>query len=134
MVLNFAQVTRLISGLESLQEQKLPFKISLAIAKNLALLKKEEEFFIAQERTFAKTYLEINEETGELIQEQPNVFRIKAGMEEECRNARKDLDEFTVDLDLKKFDATVLESLELTPKQVGDLESLIDMEEENKEE
>ena len=134
MVLNFAQISALLSGLNSLQEQKLPFKMSLTLAKNIAALKKEEEFFIEQERNFAQKYLEFNEETGELIQDSPNVFRIKSGLEQECRDARADLDAFTADVPLRMLDIATLEKLELTPKQVGDLALLINDEEENKEE
>jgi len=136
MVLNFAQISALLSGLNALQEQKLPFKLSLALAKNIAALKKEEEFFIEQERNFAQKYLEFDSETGELVQESPNVFRIKSGLEQECREARKDLDSFTADVPLRKIEIDVLEKLELTPKQVGDLALLIDdgEEEDNKEE
>lgn len=133
MELNFSQIATIIQGLEALQEQKLPFKLSLILAKNITALKKEEEFFIEQERNFAQKYLVFNEETQQFVEESPNVFRIKEGMEEECRNARIELNNFVSDVALRKIPVALLEDLEFTPKQLADLEIIIDDGEETQE-
>ena len=134
MELTFSQMTALQDGLEALQEQKLPFKLSLILAKNITLLQKEMEFYVEQERAFAQKYLVVNPETGQFVEESPNVFRIKEGMEEECRNARIELNKFTSSINLRKIPVAMLEDLDFTPKQLADLEIIIDDPEDNVEE
>lgn len=134
MELTFSQMAALQDGLEALQEQKLPFKLSLILAKNITLLQKEMEFYVEQERAFAQKYLVVNPETGQFVEESPNVFRIKEGMEEECRNARVELNKFTSSVNLRKIPVAMLEDLDFTPKQLADLEIIIDDPEDNIEE
>jgi len=133
MNLNFNQIATLTEGLEALQEQKMPFKLSLILAKDITALKKEEEFYIEQERAFAQKFLVVDEETGQFVEESPNIFRIKEGMEEECRTARMELNNFTTDVQLRKIPISLLEDLEFTPKQLADLELIIDDEENTQE-
>lgn len=127
MELNFAQISGLTEALGSLKDKTLPFKLSLIIAKDLSLLAKETEFYIEQERKFAIDYLQQNED-GTFTQESEGVFRIKEGKEEECRAAREELDKFTTDIDLRTIPLSLVENLELTPKQVGALEIIIEEE------
>ena len=126
MELTFNQISTLSDGLSALQEQKMPFKLSLILAKNITALKKEEEFYIEQERNFAQKFLVIDEQTGQFVEESPNIFRIKEGMEEECRKAREELNNFTSNIELRRIPMELLEDLEFTPKQLADLELLID--------
>ena len=125
MTLNFTQINELANAIQELQETKLPFKLSLILAKNSALLKQEVEFYIEQERSFAQKFLEIAE-NGQFVQTAENVFKIKEGMEEECRNARVELDAFTSDLELRTIPVALVENLELTPKQVEALSVIIE--------
>ena len=125
MELNFAQISGLTEVLGSLKDKALPFKLSLIIAKDLSLLAKETEFYIEQERKFAFDYLQQNED-GTFVQEGEGVFKIKEGMEDECRKARSELDAFTTDVDLRKIPMSLIENLELTPSQVGELEIIIE--------
>jgi len=127
MELNFNQVNNLNEALTELKDKTLPFKLSLLIAKNLALLSKEIDFYIEQERKFANDYLQ-QDENGRFIQESEGVFKIKEGKEEECRAARVELDKFTTDVELRKIPLSLIENLELTPKQVGALEIIIEEE------
>jgi len=129
MTLNSIQTMDLLNTLRELQEMKLPFKISLVFAKNIKLLEKENEFFTEQEREFAMKYLEIDPETQQFVESAPGVFKIKEDMIEECQEARKALNDFTVDVDLKKLKAEDFEKFEFTPKQVAGLELIIDEEE-----
>ena len=128
MTLNFTQLQNLINALTSLKEEKLPFKVSLIIAKDLSILQKEFEFYAEQERTFAQTYIEFDE-NGQPVQSGENMYKIKAGMEEECTKARMELNDFTCDPELRKIPLSAIENLELTPAQVGGLETIIDEEE-----
>ena len=128
MDLNFNQMSDIMEALNELKEQKLPFKLSLLLAKNMAILDQETKFYIEQERAFAQKYLQVNEETGEFITEQPGVYRIKEGLEQECREAREELNKFTTNVDLRKLPASLLETLEFTPKQLAALEIIIDEE------
>lgn len=127
MELNFNQISSMNDALAALNNTKLPFKLSLIIAKNMAILQKEIEFYIEQERKFANDYLQVDE-NGRFIQESEGVFKIKDGMEDECRKAREDLDAFTTDVDLRKIPVALIENLELTPSQVGALEIIIEEE------
>lgn len=129
MTLNSIQTMDLLNTLRELQEMKLPFKISLVFAKNIKLLEKENEFFTEQEREFAMKYLEIDPETQQFVESAPGVFKIKEDMIDECQEARKALNEFTVDVDLKKLKVEDFEKFEFTPKQVAGLELIIDEEE-----
>ena len=127
MEMNFNQISSLSDTLNSLKDKTLPFKLSLIIAKDLAILQKEFEFYIDQERQFANTYLQ-TDENGKFIQESEGVFKIKDGMEDECRTAREDLDNFTTDIELRKIPIKLIENMELTPSQVGALELIIEEE------
>lgn len=127
MTLTFNQINDLSAAIQELQETKLPFKLSLILAKDSAILKQETEFYIEQERNFAQKYLEVDE-NGQFVQTADNVFKIKEGMEEECRNARIELDGFTNDVELRKIPIALVENLELTPKQVEALEIIIEEE------
>lgn len=127
MALNFNQLSGINDTIKELQEQKLPFKVSLILAKNSTLIDKEIEFYIEQERKFAQEYLETDEK-GQFIQEGEGIFRIKAGMEEECRKAREELNAFTCEVELRKIPMSALETLEFTPKQLAALDVIIDEE------
>lgn len=127
MVLNFNQISELSQAITEMQEMKLPFKLSLILAKNAGALKKETDFYIEQERKFATDYLE-QDENGQFVQTAENVFKIKEGMEEECRKAREALDAFTTDVDLRMIPMALVENLELTPKQVEALTLIIEEE------
>jgi hypothetical protein len=105
----------------------MPFKLSLILAKNNALLDKEVEFYVEQERNFATKFL-VTDENGQFVSEQPGVYRIKEGMEEECRAAREELNKFTTNVELRMIPASLLENLEFTPKQLEALEIIIDEE------
>lgn len=127
MTLTFNELSGLNDTLKELQEQKLPFKLSLILAKDLNLIEKEMEFYIEQEKQFALTYLEVDE-NGQFVQEGEGVFRIKKDLEQECRNAREELNAFTCECDLRKLPMSALENLEFTPKQLSALEIIIDEE------
>jgi len=127
MELTFGQINSMTEVLTELQDKTLPFKLSLIIAKNLGLLQKETEFYIEQERKFAFDYLQQNED-GTFKQEGEGIFKIKEGMEDECRKAREELDKFTSNVELRKIPLSLIENMELTPKQVGALETIIEEE------
>lgn len=129
MTLNFNQISELISVMTELQDTKMPFKISLMLAKNLNLLKKEEEFYIEQEREFAQKYLEFDAEKQEFVQTAQNVFKIKDGLEQECREARETLNDFTTEIELRMIPLSAVETMEFTPKQLAALELIIAEEE-----
>ena len=128
MELNFNQINDIMTSLNELKDKQLPFKLSLIIAKDIATLQKEVDFFIEQERNFAFKFLQTNED-GTFVTEAEGVFKIKEGMEEDCRKARAELDAFTVDVELRKIPMSAIENLEITPQQVAGLELLIDEEE-----
>lgn len=127
MELNFIQMNELSEGLESLQTKELPFKLSLIIAKDIAAIKKESEFYIEQERAFAEKYL-VQDENGQYVQEQEGVFRIKEGMVEECRKAREELNAFTTNIELRTIPMSMIENMNMTPQQLLQIESIIDEE------
>lgn len=126
MIINFTILQSLMTGLNELAEKELPFKLSLLVAKNLSLLEKEQEFYMAQEREFAFKYLVI--ENGQFVQERENVFKIKEGMEKECQEARETLNKFESKVDLRKLPVSLLEKLDFSPKTLMALESIIDEE------
>ena len=128
MTLNFNQISELISVMTELQDTKMPFKLSLMLAKNLNLLKKEEEFYIEQERQFAQKYLEFDAEKQEFVQTAQNVFKIKDGLEDECREAREALNNFTTEVELRMIPLSMIEDMEFTPKQLAALEMIIEEE------
>ncbi len=128
MELNFNQINDIMTSLNELKDKQLPFKLSLIIAKDIAALQKEVDFFIEQERNFAFKFLQTNED-GTFVTEAEGVFKIKEGMEEDCRKARAELDAFTVDVELRKIPMSAIENMEITPKQVAGLELIIDEEE-----
>ena len=117
--------------LQELANTKLPFKVSLIISRNLKILQKESEFYIEQEQTFVRDYLEFDSETGELIQTEPGVFKIQEGKVEECYKARQDLDNFEVEIELKKIPLSALENVDFTPAQLMAIEFMIEEDEDN---
>lgn len=117
--------------LQELVNTKLPFKVSLIISRNLKILQKESEFYIEQEQAFVRDYLEFDSETGELIQTEPGVFKIQDGKVEECYKARQDLDNFEVEVELKKIPLSALENVDFTPAQLMAIEFMIEEDEDN---
>lgn len=116
--------------LQELANTKLPFKVSLIISRNLKILQKESEFYIEQEQNFVRDYLEFDSETGELIQTEPGVFKIQDGKVEECYKARQDLDNFEVEVELKKIPLSALETVDFTPAQLMAIEFMIEEDDE----
>ena len=127
MTLNFIQISELINVFETLKDMKMPFKLSLILAKNIAMLEKEYEFYIEREREFAFKYLQ-TDENGQFIQEQENVFKIKEGLEQECQEARMELNKFESEVALRKIPVSLIENMEFTPNQLAVLEILIEEE------
>ena len=129
ITLNFTQLQSLIDALTSLKEEKMPFKLSLIIAKDLSILNKEFEFYVEQERNFATKFLEFDE-SGNPVQSGDNMFKIKDGMQEECMKAREELNAFTCECELRYIPTALLEEMEFTPKQLEGLEIIIEEDEE----
>ena len=127
MTLNFIQISELINVFETLKDMKMPFKLSLILAKNISMLEKEYEFYVEREREFAFKYLQ-TDENGQFIQEQENVFKIREGLEQECQEARAELNKFESEINLRQIPISLLESMEFTPNQLAALEILIEEE------
>ena len=127
MKLNFMQVSEMLSACEELKETKMPFKLSLILAKNISMLKEEQNFYIEREREFATKYLE-TDENGYFIQQDNNSFKIKEGLAEECMEARNELNNFEVEVNLRTIPIHLLENMEFTPKQLNALAMLIEEE------
>lgn len=127
MTLTFTQLQSMLDTITALKDQKLPFKLSLILAKNSSLLQKEFEFYVEQEREFALKYLEFDEQ-GQPISEGEGMFKIKEGLQKECMDARNELNNFTCEVELRKIPMSLLEDLELTVDQVAGLELIIDEE------
>lgn len=128
MTLNYVQISNLISVCDELKDTKMPFKLSLLLAKNSNMLKAEQEFFVEREREFAIKYLE-TDENGQFVTEGDNIFKIKPGLEKECQEARSELNQFTTDVQLREIPLSLVENMEFTPSQLSVLESLIKEEE-----
>lgn len=126
MTINFTTLQSLMAGLNELASKELPFKLSLIVAKNLSILSKELDFYVEQEREFAMKYLVM--ENGQFVQERENVFKIKEGLEDECRQARETLNNFESNVELRKLPVSLLESMNFNPKTLMELETIIDEE------
>ena len=126
MTINFTTLQSLMTGLNELASKELPFKLSLIVAKNLSILSKELDFYVEQEREFAMKYLVM--ENGQFVQERENVFKIKEGLEDECRQARETLNNFESNVELRKLPVSLLESMNFNPKTLMELETIIDEE------
>ena len=127
MTLNFTKIMKLIEAHSELKDMKMPFKLSLIIAKNLAALNAEQEFYIERERDFATKYLEIDE-NGQFVQQGENAFKIREGMEQECMEARMELNNFETEVNLRMIPMELVENMEFTPAQLSALEVLIEEE------
>lgn len=128
MTIKFSEIVNMLETCKSLKETKMPFKLGLILAKNIKALEAEHEFYIEREREFALKYLEIDEETGNLKQIEEGVFKIKEGLEEECRSARIELNNFEADVNLMKIPVALLESMDFTPEELLGIEILIEEE------
>lgn len=129
MTLNFIQISDMLKAFEELKEMKMPFKLSLILAKNTSMLQNEYNFYIEREREFAMKYLEVDPETQQFKQFSDGLFQIKEGLQEECREARKELNDFTVDINLRTIPMNLVENLDFTPAQIAGIEMLIEEEE-----
>ena len=125
MKLNYMQIHGAIESLTALAEEKLPFKTTLIMSKNLAALKAEEEFYIEQERKFATEYLEVGED-GNFIQNAPGVFQIKEGKQQECAEARRELDAFETDINLRMIPVSAFGKLDVSINQLTGIEFLLE--------
>lgn len=125
MTLNFNQITNILTVCEELKDTRMPFRLSLILAKNTSLLKSEQEFYIEREREFAMKYL-ATDENGQFIQQSENAFKIIEGMEQECMAARMELNNFTSEVALRTIPVNLIENMEFTPSQLEALEMLIE--------
>ena len=125
MKLNYMQIHSAIESLTALAEEKMPFKTTLIMSKNLAALKAEEEFYIEQERKFAMEYLEIGED-GNFVQSAPGVFQIKEGKQQECAEARKALDAFESDVNLRMIPVDAFDKINVTINQLAGIDFLLE--------
>lgn len=66
MELTCMQMIDAYNTIKDLSEQKLPFKLSLLVSRNLATLQKEYDFYMEQERKFVFEYLIIDQVTGQI--------------------------------------------------------------------
>lgn len=131
MKLTCMQMIDAYNVLKELSEQKLPFKLSLLVSRNLAMLQKEYEFYMEQERKFVFEYLIVDQTTGQIKQMQPGVFAIQDGKYEECMKAREALDNFIMDIEIRKIPISMLEPFEFTPAQLLAIDFMIEEEEEH---
>lgn len=116
--------------IKDLSEQKLPFKLSLLVSRNLAALQKEYDFYMEQEKKFVFEYLIVDQATGQIKQVQPGVFAIQDGKYEECMKAREALDNFIMNIEVRKIPISMLEPFEFTPAQLLAIDFMIEEEEE----
>lgn len=131
MELTCMQLVDAYNTVKELSEQKLPFKLSLLVSRNLAALQKEYDFYMEQERKFVLEYLIIDQDSGEIKQIQPGVFAIQDGKYEECMKAREALDNFTINIEIRKIPISMLEPFEFTPAQLLSIDFMIEEEEEH---
>ena len=125
MKLNYMQIHSAIESLSALAEEKMPFKVTLIMSKNLSALKAEEEFYIEQERKFATEYLEIGED-GNFVQTAPGVFQIKEGKQQECAEARRALDAFETEVNLRMIPVSAFDNLNVTINQLAGIDFLLE--------
>lgn len=131
MELTCMQLVDAYNTVKELSEQKLPFKLSLLVSRNLAALQKEYDFYMEQERKFVLEYLIIDQDSGEIKQIQPGVFAIQDGKYEECMKAREALDNFVINIEIRKIPISMLEPFEFTPAQLLAIDFMIEEEEEH---
>ena len=131
MELTCMQLVDAYNTVKELSEQKLPFKLSLLVSRNLAALQKEYDFYMEQERKFVLEYLIIDQDSGEIKQIQPGVFAIQDGKYEECMKAREALDNFIINIEIRKIPISMLEPFEFTPAQLLAIDFMIEEEEEH---
>lgn len=131
MELTCMQLVDAYNTVKELSEQKLPFKLSLLVSRNLAALQKEYDFYMEQERKFVLEYLIIDQDSGEIKQIQPGVFAIQDGKYEECMKAREALDNFVINVEIRKIPISMLEPFEFTPAQLLAIDFMIEEEEEH---
>ncbi|MBE5925545.1 MAG: hypothetical protein E7270_00930 [Lachnospiraceae bacterium] len=130
MKLSFGKVVDMLNVCKELKEVRMPFKLSLILAKNIKTLELENDFYIEREREFAMKYLEIDNETGQFKMISDGIFKIKEGLEDECREAREELNKFEVELNLHKIPMSLIENMDcFTPEHLMALEELIAEEE-----
>lgn len=128
MTLKFTEIINMLEACKTLKETKMPFKLGMILAKNIKALETEHDFYVEREREFATKYLEIDEETGEFIQIEDGVFKIKEDLIEECRLARIELNNFEIDVNLMKIPAALLENMDFTLEELLGIEMLIEEE------
>lgn len=127
MKLVYNQLVKLNGVLKEIENNSMPFKLSLIVAKNLATIAPEVQFFVAKEMEFAQNYLEFNE-NGLPVETSPGVYKIKSGMLKECQEARAELDNFEVDVNLRMIPISLIENMNFTPAQLAAMEFLIEEE------
>lgn len=130
MKLTCLQLVDAYNVVHELSEQKLPFRLSLLVSRNLSALQKEYDFYMENERKFILEYLVVDQETGQLVSPQPGVFAIQEGKQEECMKARAELDNFEMDIPIKKIPISMLENFDFTPAQLMAIEFMLEEEEE----
>ena len=126
MKLTCVQMINAYNAIKDLSEQKLPFRLSLLVSRNLVTLQKEYDFYMEQERKFALEYLVIDKDTMQIVQSAPGIFKIQKGKEEECLKSRQELD-----VEIRKLPVLLLEPFDFTPAQLAAIDFMIEEEEEH---
>lgn len=130
MKLNFKQISEAYTAIQNLSENKLPFKLSFLLSRNLLSLKKEFDFYIIQERNFIVDYL-VLDNNGQALRNEDGSFQIQEGKYEECLKARQVLDSFESEVEISKLPISLLEPLEITPTDLAAINFMIEEEEEH---
>lgn len=129
--INLKQIVNFLNLYEELKQEKLSFKLSLILAKNNQLLEKEYDFYLTERQKLMDKYFVLDEQSQAYVtlNKEHTIFKIKDGFEKECYNAFKELEDFTINVELKTIPESLLEQNNLTLEQINTLSMLL--EEEN---
>lgn len=132
--LNLKHIVNFLNLYEDLKKEKLPFKLSLILAKNNQIIEKEYDFYLEQRDQLMDKYFVLDEASGAYItlNKEKTIFKIKDGLDQECHDAFKELEEFEVQVDLRTIPSSMLENLNFTLEHVEALSMLLEEEEEIK--
>lgn len=124
MKLSNRTIINTINAIGGARERALPIKASYAISKNLLKLEKEVEAYNLEREKLLKKYAEKDEE-GEIKADELGNIKFVKKYKEKWNKEISELLDIEVEVDIHKFDLSVLDNVEMSVQELMAIDFMI---------
>lgn len=125
ITMTLSEVLRAVPSLREISTKNFPGATTFKIARLIRELDKEIQLFEAERSKIAQKYGE-KDENGNIIPQENGTVKITEGKIQECNDELNALFETELEINAEKLPVGIFDSIEMTPAQAMDLESIID--------